>query len=83
MYVFAGSKDDAVMHGVYVGRALSVSQGQVTAEAWAGAVSAVVGGKTGGKEPSRQGAVTEPEKLDEAVAEAERWIAERLAGLQL
>ena len=39
----------------------------MTAEKWASAVTEVVGGKAGGKEP-----------IDEAVAVAERWIADKL-----
>ncbi|KAK3372467.1 tRNA synthetases class II (A)-domain-containing protein [Podospora didyma] len=81
VYVFAGSKDDAVMHGVYVGTDLA-SKG-VTAEEWTTAVSTVIGGKTGGKEPSRQGAGAEPAKLEEAVAKAEEWIAEKLKALSI
>ncbi|KAK1781264.1 tRNA synthetases class II (A)-domain-containing protein [Copromyces sp. CBS 386.78] len=81
VYVFAGSKDDQVMHGVYVGTALS-SKG-VTAEQWTSAVSAVIGGKTGGREPSRQGAGAEPEKLEEAIKKAEEWLSEKLKDLSI
>ncbi|KAL2122835.1 hypothetical protein VTJ04DRAFT_3290 [Mycothermus thermophilus] len=79
VYVFAGSKDDAVMHGVYVGTHLS-SKG-ITAEQWTAAVTEVIGGKTGGKEPSRQGAGADPSKLDEAVARAEQWLVEKMKEL--
>ncbi|KAK4110410.1 hypothetical protein N656DRAFT_799929 [Canariomyces notabilis] len=81
VYVFAGSKDDAVMHGVYVGTHLS-SKG-ITAEQWTAAVTEVIGGKTGGKEPSRQGAGAEPAKLDEAVAKAEQWLLEKMKELSI
>ncbi|KAH6845333.1 tRNA synthetases class II (A)-domain-containing protein [Chaetomium sp. MPI-CAGE-AT-0009] len=81
VYVFAGSKDDAVMHGVYVGTDLS-SKG-VTAEQWTAAVTEVIGGKTGGKEPSRQGAGAEPAKLDEAVARAEQWLTDKMKELSI
>ncbi|KAK4170195.1 alanine--tRNA ligase [Cladorrhinum sp. PSN259] len=80
-YLFAGSKDDAVFHGVYVGTHLA-SKG-VTAEEWTAAVTEVIGGKTGGKEPSRQGAGSSPEKLEEAVAKAEQWLADKLKSLSL
>lgn len=53
------------------------SQG-VTAEKWASAVTEVVGGKSGGKEPTRQGQGTNADKIDEAVAVAEKWLAEKL-----
>ncbi|OTB05045.1 hypothetical protein M426DRAFT_320106 [Hypoxylon sp. CI-4A] len=77
VYLFGGSKDEgAVVHGVYVGTHLA-SQG-VTAEKWATAVSEVVGGKSGGKEPTRQGQGTNADKIDEAVAVAEKWLAEKL-----
>ncbi|RYP76579.1 hypothetical protein DL771_001648 [Monosporascus sp. 5C6A] len=77
VYVFGGSQaEGAVVHGVYVGTSLA-SQG-VTAENWASAVTEVVGGKSGGKEPTRQGQGTNAEKIDEAVAVAERWLAEKL-----
>ncbi|KAI1772611.1 tRNA synthetases class II (A)-domain-containing protein [Hypoxylon cercidicola] len=77
VYLFGGSKaEGAVVHGVYVGTGLA-SQG-VTAEKWAGAVSEVVGGKSGGKEPTRQGQGTNADKIEEAVAVAEKWLAEKL-----
>ena len=46
-------------------------------------MTGVIGGKTGGKEPSRQGAGAEPAKLDEAVAKAEQWLSEKLKELNL
>lgn len=55
----------------------------VTAEDWTNAVSKVIGGKTGGKEPSRQGAGAEPAKLDEAVAEAEKWLLQKMEELKI
>ncbi|KAI0021151.1 tRNA synthetases class II (A)-domain-containing protein [Xylariomycetidae sp. FL0641] len=77
VYLFGGSKDEgAVVHGVYVGTNLA-SQG-VTAEHWSAAVTEVIGGKAGGKEPTRQGQGTHAEKIDEAVATAEKWLAEKL-----
>ncbi|KAK0630168.1 tRNA synthetases class II (A)-domain-containing protein [Bombardia bombarda] len=81
VYVFAGSKDEAVVHGVYVGTHLS-SKG-VTAEQWTAAVSQVIGGKTGGKEPSRQGQAADPAKLEEAVATAEKWLLEKMKELSI
>ncbi|KAK1764880.1 tRNA synthetases class II (A)-domain-containing protein [Phialemonium atrogriseum] len=81
VYVFSGDKDEAVFHGVYVGTHLS-SKG-ITAEEWTTAVSKVIGGKTGGKEPSRQGAGAEPAKLDEAVSEAEKWLLQKMEELKI
>jgi alanyl-tRNA synthetase len=54
------------------------SQG-VTAEKWAAAVSEIVGGKSGGKEPTRQGQGTKPESIEDAVATAEKWLKEKLS----
>ncbi|KAI1819763.1 tRNA synthetases class II (A)-domain-containing protein [Xylaria intraflava] len=77
VYVFGGSQaEGAVIHGLYVGTHLA-SQG-VSAESWASAVTEVIGGKSGGKEPTRQGQGTNPDKIDEAVAVAEKWLAEKL-----
>jgi len=55
----------------------------VTAEQWTTVVSEVIGGKTGGKEPSRQGAGAEPAKLEEAVAKAEAWLVEKMKELSI
>ncbi|KAG6026879.1 hypothetical protein E4U41_001137 [Claviceps citrina] len=77
VYVFGGGEDEgAVVHGVYVGSDLS-SKG-ITAEQWSTAVSDIVGGRSGGKEPTRQGQGTRPERMDEAVEQARRWLEERL-----
>ncbi|KAB5566501.1 tRNA synthetases class II (A)-domain-containing protein [Coniochaeta sp. 2T2.1] len=81
VYVFAGSKGEGVAHGVYVADTLE-GQG-VTPEAWTGVVTGVIGGKAGGKGPSRQGAGAHPEKLDDAVSEAEKFITEKLKDLSL
>lgn len=50
----------------------------VTAEKWASVVSDVVGGRSGGKEPTRQGQGTKPENIDEAVEAARKWLEEKL-----
>ncbi|KAI5467286.1 tRNA synthetases class II (A)-domain-containing protein [Mariannaea sp. PMI_226] len=77
VYLFGGSKEEgAVVHGVFVGTHLS-SQG-VTAEQWAASVSEVIGGKSGGKEPSRQGQGTKPENIDDGVETATKWLNEKL-----
>ncbi|KAH7001642.1 tRNA synthetases class II (A)-domain-containing protein [Ilyonectria destructans] len=77
VYMFGGSKEEgAVVHGVYVGTHLS-SQG-VTAEHWAASVSEVIGGRSGGKEPSRQGQGTKPENIDDGVETATKWLSEKL-----
>ncbi|KAL8304776.1 hypothetical protein RB600_007922 [Gaeumannomyces tritici] len=82
VYVFGGGADEgAVVHGVYVGTALS-SKG-VTAEQWASAVCGVIGGKSGGKEPTRQGQGTAPEKLQDAVKEAEKYLSGKLKNLSI
>jgi alanyl-tRNA synthetase len=55
----------------------------ITAEQWTAAVTEVIGGKTGGKEPSRQGAASEPHKLEEGVAKAEEWLLEKMKELNI
>jgi alanyl-tRNA synthetase len=46
-------------------------------------VCEVIGGKAGGKEPTRQGQGTQPEKLEEAVAKAEEWLTKELENLKI
>jgi len=41
-------------------------------------VSEVVGGRSGGKEPTRQGQGTQPEKIDDGVETATKWLDEKL-----
>jgi len=50
----------------------------VKAEEWAAEVSKIVGGRSGGKEPTRTGQGTEPQKIAEAIEVAEKWFAEKL-----
>lgn len=50
----------------------------MTAEHWSAAVSEVVGGRSGGKEPTRTGQGTNPHKIEEAVETAEKWFKEKL-----
>ncbi|KAK7744088.1 Alanine--tRNA ligase [Cytospora paraplurivora] len=81
VYVFGGSKDSGVVHGVYVGTDLA-SKG-VTAEKWSTTVTEVIGGKAGGKEPTRQGSGTQPEKIEEAAKKAEEWLVAELEKLKV
>jgi len=93
VYLFGGStSDDAVVHGVYVGTVsmlhflqylqLTLIQEHankgIKAEEWAASVSEVVGGMSGGQEPTRTGRGTKTDKISEAVAQAEKWFAEKL-----
>ncbi len=55
----------------------------MTAVHWSAAVTEISGGKTGGREPTRQGAGSEPEKLEEAVSKAEKWVQEKLEKLKI
>jgi len=55
----------------------------VSAEQWTAAVTEVIGGKTGGTPVSRQGAGAKPEKLEDAVAKAEEWLAKQFEELKL
>ena len=54
------------------------SKAGVTAEQWSAAVTEVVGGKSGGKEPTRMGQGTKSEKIDDAVTTATKWFEEKL-----
>jgi len=77
VYLFGGGvAEGAVYHGVYVGTDAS-SKG-VSAEKWAGSVSEVVGGKSGGKDPTRTGQGTNIGRIDEAVVVATKWFEEKL-----
>ncbi|SPO02115.1 probable alanine--tRNA ligase, cytosolic [Cephalotrichum gorgonifer] len=77
VYIFGGSKEEgAVCHAVFVGSHLA-SKG-ITAEGWAASVTEVIGGRSGGKEPTRQGQGTKPEAVDEAVDTAAKWLEEKL-----
>ncbi|EPE24212.1 Class II aaRS and biotin synthetase [Glarea lozoyensis ATCC 20868] len=77
VYLFGGSTaESTVVHGVYVGTE-HASKG-VTAESWAASVSEVVGGKSGGKEPTRTGQGTKPESIGDAVDLATKWLEEKL-----
>ncbi|KAM3510669.1 hypothetical protein MY11210_005704 [Beauveria gryllotalpidicola] len=77
VYLFGGSEEaGGVVHGVYIGQHLA-SQG-VTAESWAASVSEVIGGRSGGKEPTRAGQGTKPESIDEGVEQATKWLSEKL-----
>lgn len=46
-------------------------------------MSEVIGGKAGGKEPTRQGSGTNPEKIEDAVAKAEKWLVEEMEKLKI
>lgn len=50
----------------------------VTAEGWATSVTDVIGGRAGGKEPTRQGQGAKPEAVDDAVETARKWLEEKL-----
>ncbi|KAI5307342.1 Alanine--tRNA ligase [Ascosphaera pollenicola] len=71
LYVFAadGSK---VAHGCYVAKNLS-EQG-ATANDWAGAVSKIVGGRSGGKAPTSIGNGPEASKVDDALEAATEYL---------
>ncbi|RDW73232.1 alanine--tRNA ligase [Coleophoma cylindrospora] len=73
--VFCGGSEGAVSHGTYVGKNAPTG---VKAEEWAGLVSSIVGGSSGGKEPTRVGQGTDAAKIDEAVAKATQWFEEKL-----
>jgi len=41
-------------------------------------VTEVIGGRAGGKEPTRQGQGAKPELIDDAVSVAAKWLEEKL-----
>lgn len=41
-------------------------------------MSEILGGRSGGKEPVRQGQGTKPDNIDDGVAEATKWLNEKL-----
>ncbi len=43
----------------------------------------VVEGKSGGKDPTRQGAGSKPEKVEEAVSKAEDWLLAKIEELKI
>lgn len=55
----------------------------ISAEKWSSTVAEVIGGKAGGKDPTRQGAGTKPEKIEEAVKTAEKWLVEEMGKLKI
>ncbi|GJN91344.1 hypothetical protein Rhopal_004365-T1 [Rhodotorula paludigena] len=69
-YFFSVSDDGKVAHLNSVPRAEITKE--FSAKTWFAAVSAIVGGKGGGKDDGAQGFGTEAAKVDEAVAEAKR-----------
>ena len=50
----------------------------MSAAEWSSVVSAIVGGKAGGKSPTSQGIGNDVTKVEEALEVAERWFAEKL-----
>ncbi|KAH8196292.1 hypothetical protein TruAng_009540 [Truncatella angustata] len=73
VYLIGGSsREGAVAHAVYVGTDLAAKG--VTAEKWSSAVSEVVGGQAGGKEPVRQGRGTNADKIDDGVEAARKYL---------
>ncbi len=76
LYVFAGNEgDESVIHGVYVG---TQHKDTVKAEEWSNVVTGIVGGKSGGAEPTRQGQGEDVTKIDQAVEEATKWFESKL-----
>ncbi|POS84960.1 alanyl-tRNA synthetase-like protein, partial [Erysiphe pulchra] len=67
VYLFGGSEtEDVVVHGVYVGTE-HIKKG-ISAESLATVASEIVGGRSGGKEPTRTGQGTDPKRISEAIS---------------
>jgi alanyl-tRNA synthetase len=50
----------------------------VSAEEWAAIVSESVGGKSGGKQPVRQGTGDKPQNIEQAIVLATEWFEKKL-----
>ncbi|KAI6251011.1 Alanine--tRNA ligase [Erysiphe necator] len=77
VYLFGGSETEgAVVHGVYVGNK-HTSKG-ISAESMAAVASGIIGGRSGGKEPTRTGQGTNPKKINEAIIAVDKWLSDKL-----
>ncbi|GAA5865267.1 hypothetical protein JCM1840_003969 [Sporobolomyces johnsonii] len=74
-YFFSVSDDGKVAHLNVVPKAEISSA--FSAKTWFAAVAAIVGGRGGGKDDAAQGFGTEPSRVDEAIAEAEKLYQSR------
>lgn len=73
VYLFAADeKEGKVVHGCHV--SVEATKAGASAAEWANTISGVVGGKAGGKAPTSIGNGTSPEKVNEAVREAEEYL---------
>ncbi|KAK8162731.1 tRNA synthetases class II (A)-domain-containing protein [Phyllosticta citrichinensis] len=73
VYLVAGDeKEGKVAHGCFIGEHFE-SQGASAAD-WAKAVSTIIGGKAGGKGKTAVGQGTNPEKVDDGVEEARKYL---------
>ncbi|KAH7310167.1 alanyl-tRNA synthetase-like protein [Rhexocercosporidium sp. MPI-PUGE-AT-0058] len=72
VYLFGGD-ENSVVFGTYVGT--EHAKKGIKAEEWASTVFNVIGGRSGGKEPTRTGQGTNPDKIDEGVAVATEWFS--------
>ncbi|GAA5871803.1 hypothetical protein JCM16303_000869 [Sporobolomyces ruberrimus] len=76
VYFFSVSPDGKVAHLNSVPKSEIVKDG-FNAKTWFTKVSEIVGGKGGGKDDGAQGFGTEPDKVDEAIREAEKFYNEK------
>lgn len=77
VYLIGGSEmEGVVVHGVYVGTE-HISKG-ISAESMAAVASEILGGRSGGKEPTRTGQGTEPQRISEAITMLNKWLNDRL-----
>ena len=72
VYLLGKADDGKVHHGCYVSAA-AVSKG-ADAPVWSGKVSELVGGKSGGKNPTSLGQGTNADKVDDAVEVARKYL---------
>ncbi|KAK9478555.1 tRNA synthetases class II (A)-domain-containing protein [Lipomyces japonicus] len=77
VYLLAGTSDEnKVAHGGYISTDVTSSNG-FSAQDVAAIVSGIVGGKSGGKGPTVQGVGIESNKVDQAVADVEKFFKEK------
>ena len=72
LYLLGKSEDGKVLHGCYVSP--EAQKKGADAPKWSSEVASLVGGKAGGKNPTSLGQGTNPEKVDEAVEAARKYL---------
>jgi alanyl-tRNA synthetase len=73
VYLFAADLEEGkVIHGCHVSE--ETSKAGASASEWSATVSSIVGGKAGGKGPTSVGNGVHPDKVEEAITAAEKYL---------